>query len=140
MTIDNHENLIINIGDKTQLFNKEFVKQALKAHTIEKENQTFCAQYNREQENIETEEIKAIKIKKVSPVGMFKEENKIEPNYYMKYKIIPLDFILANNIPFVEANVIKYVCRWKDKNGVEDLRKAVSYLEKLIKYEENGTK
>jgi len=52
MTIDNHENLIINIGDKTQLFNKEFVKQALKAHTIEKENQTFCAQYNREQENL----------------------------------------------------------------------------------------
>lgn len=64
-------------------------------------------------------------------------DNPVEPNHYMKYKIIPLDFILANNIPFVEGNVIKYVCRWKDKNGVEDLKKAISYLEKLIKKEED---
>lgn len=124
MTVDNQENLIINIGGKTQLFNKEFVKDALKAHTIEKEHEklTFCAKYNRDSEEL------------------VKEKNKIEPNYYMKYKIIPLDFILANNIPFVEANVIKYVCRWRDKNGIEDLKKAISYLEKLIKHEENGTK
>jgi hypothetical protein len=124
MTVDNQENLIINIGGRTQLFNKEFVRDALKAHTIEKEHEklTFCARYNRDSEKLA------------------KEENKIEPNYYMKYKIIPLDFILANNISFVEANVIKYVCRWRDKNGIEDLKKAVSYLEKLIKYEENGTK
>lgn len=122
MTIDNNENLIINIGGKTQCFDKNYVRDALRAHKIdgELENLTFCAKYNRDNEEL------------------VKEENKIEPNYYMKYKIIPLDFILANNIPFVEANVIKYVCRWRDKNGVEDLKKAMSYLEKLIKNEESG--
>jgi len=54
MTIDNHENLIINIGEKTQLFNKQFVKDALKAHLIEEDNRklNFCAQYNRKQEEI----------------------------------------------------------------------------------------
>lgn len=124
MTVDDKENLIINIGGKTQCFDKNYVKDALRAHKIDKELEdlTFCAKYNRDNNE------------------MVKQENKIEPNYYMKYKIIPLDFILANNIPFVEGNVIKYVCRWKDKNGVEDLKKAMSYLEKLIKKEENESK
>lgn len=31
------------------------------------------------------------------------------------------------------ANALKYVCRWKHKNGVEDLKKAVWYIERLIK-------
>lgn len=119
MSITDKEELIININGRTNCYTKEDLKQALGEV---KTKETFCAQYNRDNEKLA------------------KEENRIEPNYYMKYKIIPLDFILANNIPFVEANVIKYVCRWKDKNGVEDLKKAVSYLEKLIKHEENEVK
>ncbi len=63
-------------------------------------------------------------------------EDKIKPNYYNNYKITPIDFILQNNIPFCEANVIKYLCRWKNKNGVEDLKKAVEYIQILIKNEE----
>lgn len=35
------------------------------------------------------------------------------------------------------ANVIKYICRWKHKNGVEDLKKAQWYLNKLIEKESN---
>ena len=36
------------------------------------------------------------------------------------------------------GNVIKYICRWKEKNGIEDLRKAQWYLNRLIKnIEEN---
>lgn len=31
------------------------------------------------------------------------------------------------------ANVIKYICRWKKKNGIEDLKKAEWYLKYLIK-------
>ena len=45
------------------------------------------------------------------------------------------DFITANEIPYLEGNVIKYVSRWRDKGGVEDLRKAKHYLEKLIELE-----
>ena len=36
------------------------------------------------------------------------------------------------------GNVIKYICRWKQKNGIEDLRKAQWYLERLIKNIEEG--
>jgi hypothetical protein len=42
------------------------------------------------------------------------------------------DYIAANQIGYFEGNVIKYVSRWKDKNGLEDLKKAQHYLEKLI--------
>ena len=36
------------------------------------------------------------------------------------------------------GNVIKYICRWKHKNGLEDLKKAKWYLEHLIKHVEKG--
>lgn len=53
------------------------------------------------------------------------------PDHY-DYKIQPVEFILANNIPFCEGNVIKYICRWKLKNGRQDLEKAKHYIQMLI--------
>ena len=55
------------------------------------------------------------------------------PSYYDRYAIKPIDFMVDNNIPFAEGNIVKYVIRWKEKNGVEDLNKAKVYLDKLIK-------
>ena len=53
------------------------------------------------------------------------------PPHY-DYKIQPVDFIIENNIPFCEGNVIKYICRWKLKNGRDDLLKARHYIDILI--------
>lgn len=50
-------------------------------------------------------------------------------NHYKKYKIQPIEFAHANNMPFLDANAFKYICRHADKNGVQDLRKAKHYLE-----------
>ena len=58
------------------------------------------------------------------------------PSYYGDYVIKPIDFIVNNNIPFAEGCIIKYVVRWKQKNGIEDLKKAKVYLDKLIKLDE----
>ena len=52
-------------------------------------------------------------------------------------KIQPIEFIVGNNLPYREANVIKYTCRHKNKNGVEDLKKAIHYLEMIIEDYEN---
>lgn len=49
--------------------------------------------------------------------------------------IQPWDYIAANDIGFFEGNAIKYLSRWRDKGGVEDLRKATHYIEKLIEIE-----
>ncbi len=50
-------------------------------------------------------------------------------DHYKKYKIQPIEFVVANNIPVLEANAFKYICRHADKNGIADLRKARHYLE-----------
>lgn len=59
--------------------------------------------------------------------------NPVNPKHYDKYPIQPIDFIAKNGLGFLEGNVIKYVVRYKDKNGLEDLMKAKSYLDRLIK-------
>lgn len=60
-------------------------------------------------------------------------ETTIRPTHYAQLKIQPEDYIEANLMDFFEGNVIKYVSRYKYKNGVEDLRKASHNLDKLIK-------
>ena len=63
------------------------------------------------------------------------------PSHYTKYTAMePITFLILNNIPFAEGNVIKYVLRWRDKNGIEDLKKAMRYLEMMITFEENRDK
>jgi len=57
-------------------------------------------------------------------------------SHYKCKAIQPWDFIVSNGLGFLEGNVVKYVTRWKDKNGVEDLKKAKHYLEKLIEVAE----
>ena len=53
-------------------------------------------------------------------------------SHYKKYKIQPIEFIIKNNIGFVEGNIIKYILRFKEKGGVQDLEKARHYIELLI--------
>ena len=62
--------------------------------------------------------------------------DKINPSYYRK-KIEVTDYIIEYNMNFLEGNIIKYVTRYKDKNGIEDLKKAKWYLEKLIQCTKN---
>ena len=53
-------------------------------------------------------------------------------DHYKGKTVQPWDFIAANGLGFFEGNVVKYVTRWKDKGGVQDLHKARHYLDKLI--------
>jgi hypothetical protein len=53
-------------------------------------------------------------------------------SHYKNYKIQPVEFIIKNNIGFVEGNIIKYILRFKDKGGIADLEKAKHYIELLI--------
>ena len=53
-------------------------------------------------------------------------------SHYKDKAIQPWDYIVSNNLGYLEGNVVKYVSRYKDKNGIEDLKKAKHYLDKLI--------
>ena len=58
-------------------------------------------------------------------------------NHYKKYPIQPIVFCHANKIPPLESSIIKYVVRHKDKNGLEDLKKARHTIDILIKLDYN---
>lgn len=62
-------------------------------------------------------------------------ETQVGGDHYRSMKIQPAEFIHANGIPFLEGCVIKYVCRHRQKNGAQDIRKAIHFLELLIKLE-----
>ena len=57
-------------------------------------------------------------------------------DHYRRMKIQPVTFVLENGLGYVEGCVVKYVSRWRAKNGVEDLRKARHFLDLLIEFEE----
>lgn len=57
-------------------------------------------------------------------------------DHYKTKPIQPWDYIIANGLGFCEGNAIKYISRWREKNGVEDLKKARHYIDKLIEIEE----
>jgi len=61
-------------------------------------------------------------------------------DHYASLKIQPTEFIHANGVPFIEGNVIKYVMRHRQKNGIEDLKKARHYIDLLIQFEYESTK
>lgn len=56
-------------------------------------------------------------------------------DHYKKLAIQPVEYIHANTIGYCEGNVIKYVSRWRSKNGIKDLEKAKHYIELLIELE-----
>jgi hypothetical protein len=62
-------------------------------------------------------------------------ETQVDGSHYKKLKIQPIEYIHANGIGYMEGNVIKYVSRWKDKNGIKDLEKARHYIDLLIELE-----
>jgi len=63
-------------------------------------------------------------------------DDQVAGSHYKSMAIQPIEFILANNITYTEGAIIKYVSRWKTKNGIEDLKKAKHFLEMLIEYEQ----
>lgn len=60
-------------------------------------------------------------------------------NHYESQAMQPIEYITRNKLGFCEGNIIKYVTRYKLKGGLEDLKKAASYLSYLIEhYDENN--
>lgn len=63
-------------------------------------------------------------------------------DHYRRMRIQPIEFITANNLGFCAGNVVKYISRYKHKNGREDLLKARHYIDLLLEseYPDNESK
>lgn len=62
-------------------------------------------------------------------------DQQVGGGHYKDMTIQPVEFIHANGIGYMEGNVIKYVTRWRKKNGIADLEKARHYIDLLIQLE-----
>lgn len=61
-------------------------------------------------------------------------------SHYKNFTIQPYEFTRTNKLSFFQGNVIKYVCRYLNKNGIEDLKKIIHYCQMeidLMKKEKN---
>jgi hypothetical protein len=59
-------------------------------------------------------------------------ETQVGGGHYKSFAIQPLEFIVKNDLDFLQGNVVKYVVRYKVKNGIEDLKKARHYIDLMI--------
>ena len=77
-------------------------------------------------------------------LGFYKQPDPTNPSHYKQGEIECIDAIKSAILDKVgveaaySANIIKYVWRYKGKNGIEDLKKAKWYLEKLIEEVQNA--
>ena len=62
-------------------------------------------------------------------------DKQVSGDHYKDKAIQPIIYIHANNLGFCEGNVVKYITRWREKNGIADLEKAKHYIELLIEME-----
>jgi hypothetical protein len=58
-------------------------------------------------------------------------DKQVGGKHYKDFKIQPIEFITANKLSFIQASIIKYICRYDKKNGKEDIDKAIHYCELL---------
>lgn len=56
-------------------------------------------------------------------------------DHYKDRAIQPIEYIHANGLPFIEGSIVKYITRWRDKGGVQDLEKIKHYVDLLIELE-----
>ena len=67
-------------------------------------------------------------------------DHQVGGDHYKQFKIQPLEYALENEPGICEHAVINYVSRWREKGGIDDLRKASHYIDLLIEYELAGDK
>ena len=67
-------------------------------------------------------------------------DTQVGGSHYKGFKIQPVEFIHQNGIGYMAGNVIKYVSRYQEKNGIEDLKKAQHYIDILIEFEQGAEK
>lgn len=63
-------------------------------------------------------------------------EAQVGGSHYKDMAIQPVEFIHKNGIGYMEGNAIAYLCRWRSKNGLEDLKKARHFIDLLIEMEQ----
>lgn len=79
-------------------------------------------------------------IKKPTLVSRSANDIQIGGEHYKGRVHQPWDVIIEWGLGFLDGNAVKYLARWRAKGGIEDLKKARHYIDKLIEVEERNDK
>ena len=63
----------------------------------------------------------------------FPQDKQIGGSHYKTFIIQPYEFISKNGLSFFQGCVVKYVCRYLNKAGIQDLEKIIHYCQLEIK-------
>ena len=74
--------------------------------------------------------------KNVAPLSPM--QTQVGGKHYTEMAIQPMEYSMANGLDACQHTIVKYVTRFRDKNGVEDLKKARHVIDMLINFEESG--
>lgn len=66
-------------------------------------------------------------------------DRQVGGDHYKKVKIQPWEYIAANDLDYWQGTILKYIHRWRDKNGLDDLEKARHTLDAYIEKVKDGT-
>jgi hypothetical protein len=66
------------------------------------------------------------------------DQIQIAGDHYKQLNPEPWNVITAWGLGYLDGTALKYIARWRDKGGLEDLRKAIHFLQKKIEVEEHG--
>ncbi len=111
---------------------KKEYKETLSNAKLEAEYRWFEAQIEAAELQQERAEMKSIN--ETTTVELDALKKQIGGNHYVKLAIQPIDYIVVNNLGFLEGNVVKYITRWKEKGGIQDLDKIIHYVEMLKQF------
>jgi hypothetical protein len=62
-------------------------------------------------------------------------QKQIGGSHYAEMAIQPMEYSMANNLDACQHTIVKYVSRFRNKNGIEDLKKAIHCIEMLMEFE-----
>lgn len=77
----------------------------------------------------------SLKVKKEAQPEQSVWDTQVGGNHYTKMKIQPFQYSMANGLDPMQHTIVKYVSRFRDKNGIQDLEKAKQTIDLLIAYE-----
>lgn len=77
----------------------------------------------------------SLKVKKKAQPEQSVWDTQVGGNHYTKMKIQPFQYSMANGLDPMQHTIVKYVSRFRDKNGIQDLEKAKQTIDLLIAYE-----
>jgi len=65
-------------------------------------------------------------------------DNQVGGNHYRNKGIQPIEYIMSNKLEFAEGSIVKYITRWREKGGIQDLEKIKHYCDFLIEEAETN--